>query len=144
MNPGVAPPPLLHQAPARSKKSRWMLAGALGIVIVLFVFDPSHTPIFPVCLFHRVTGLDCPGCGSLRAMHALLHGQWATAIGYNGMLILSLPLLVMVSFRWIGARLGVLSQMTIRPLWFWIYGAAWIVFGILRNLPLEFFKSWAA
>jgi len=42
-----------------------------------------------LCLFHRITGLECPGCGMTRAFHAITHGQMLEAIGYN---LLSVPL----------------------------------------------------
>ena len=73
----------------------------LGAVagLVLFCFDPRQYPFYPVCFFHKTTGLLCPGCGALRAMHQLLHGHLATAFRFNPVLVVSLPILA-----WIGAR----------------------------------------
>jgi hypothetical protein len=44
-----------------------------------------------LCLFHRLTGLECPGCGMTRAFHALTHGHVDEALGFN---LLSLPLFI--------------------------------------------------
>lgn len=61
-----------------------------------------------LCLFHRTTGLPCPGCGMTRAFCAIGHGQfvraWALhpfAFPFYGMALglVSAPLLV----RWIPA-----------------------------------------
>ena len=43
-----------------------------------------------LCLFHRLTGLECPGCGMTRAFARLLQGDWRGAWAYNPW---SLPLL---------------------------------------------------
>ena len=56
---------------------------------VLFCFDPNRYPFYPLCFFHRATGLLCPGCGSLRALHQLLHGNLATAFHFNALLVSS-------------------------------------------------------
>ena len=32
---------------------------------------------------------------------------------------------------------------TIRPIWLWLYLAAWLAFGVLRNLPFQPFASFA-
>ena len=60
---------------------------------ILYFFEPSSYGFYPTCLFHRITGLHCPGCGSLRALHQLLHGQIWRAFQYNPMLVTSLPFL---------------------------------------------------
>lgn len=46
--------------------------------------------LFPPCLFHRLTGLNCPGCGMQRFVHALSNGHPLEAIRYNAFL----PLLI--------------------------------------------------
>lgn len=42
--------------------------------------------LFPPCLFHRLTGLNCPGCGMQRFVHALTNGHPIEAIAYNAFL----------------------------------------------------------
>jgi len=103
---------------------------------VLFWFDPAHHAFYPVCAFHRVTGLQCPGCGSLRALHQLLHGHFAAAFHFNAVLVCSLPLL-----GWLALRFAVLKMrnqpatINVRPAWLWCALAVMVAFGVLRNLP---------
>jgi hypothetical protein len=68
-----------------------LLAGALGYIGLV---DP-HKPdsIFPLCPFRLLTGLNCPGCGALRMIHDVLHGQLAAAINDNVVLLVGIPLL---------------------------------------------------
>jgi len=67
-----------------------------GLGIVYF-FDPATTGFYPHCLFKTIFGLQCPGCGSLRAMHQLLHGNVAAAWALNPMLMIVGPLAVAVT-----------------------------------------------
>ena len=46
---------------------------------------------FP-CVFHKLTGLYCPGCGAGRALSALLHLHLVDAIDYNVFFVMALPL----------------------------------------------------
>ena len=70
------------------------LTAALGY---LWAVDP-HRPdsIFPMCPVKAVTGLDCPGCGGLRATHDLLHGDVLLALRDNAFLVIMAPLLLAV------------------------------------------------
>ena len=126
----------------------WMLAlSAVGVIAggaILFHFDPEKSGFFPACRFHQLTGLDCPGCGSQRALHALLHGQILTALHDNLLLVLSLPLFLalLILSTWRSYR-GEKPVVLIRPAWAWAYVAAWVIFGILRNLPFPPFASYA-
>jgi hypothetical protein len=123
----------------RSSSSVLLLTGvafALFSAVVLFWFDPARHGIYPVCIFYRTTGLLCPGCGSLRAVHQLLHAHFAAAFRFNAFLVCSLPF-----FGWLTVRLAVRkmrhqpARVSIRPIWLWTILAALIVFGIVRNLP---------
>ena len=69
---------------------RWLLVvGVIAAGTVLFFFDPVRTWFYPQCLFHTLTGLQCPGCGSLRALHALLHGEIRRAVALNPLLFVA-------------------------------------------------------
>lgn len=110
---------------------------ALGGAVMLFLFDPTRYPFYPVCLFHRLTGWNCPGCGSLRAMHQLLHGHWITALRCNAVLMLSMPCLAFLSLRWLVRwRAGLpLVFPVVRPSWIAMFLGGLAIFTILRNVP---------
>ena len=67
-----------------------LLAGLAGCVF-LFLFNPSDIRGFPQCPFYALTGLKCPGCGTLRGVHHLLHGRFAAAWQMNPLLLVSIP-----------------------------------------------------
>lgn len=77
--------------------SRYITKRRLAIIIVIafavfyFVFDPLEWSFMPQCVFHRLTGLQCVGCGSQRMLHALLHGDFPGALRANAFVFLSLP-----------------------------------------------------
>lgn len=61
---------------------------------MLYTFDPMTTDVYPKCVSHLVTGYDCPGCGTARALHALAHGHVLTALRFNGMLLVAIPFVI--------------------------------------------------
>jgi len=127
------------------KKVFFAIFAALCFVaaVVLFFLDPSHVPIYPTCAFHRVTGLNCPGCGTLRAMHQLLHGHILTALHFNAFVVLSLPLFAWVAVRFIRHEMKGEPRTVVRPLWMWCYLGLWLAFGIVRELPVPFLASFS-
>ena len=72
----------------------------VGVATYLFFVDPARGVGYPSCPFRILTGLQCPGCGSSRALHQLMHGHPVSAFELNPLLLLLLPLLalVLVSF----------------------------------------------
>jgi hypothetical protein len=127
--------------------SRIVMAGVVAVfalgILVFFTLDPTQVPIFPQCMFHRITGLDCPGCGAQRALHHLLHGEVIAALQFNAMFVLSLPLAM-----WFGPRL-VYRSFTRQPSgtpprWLWFYIGAWLVFSVVRDLPFPICRWFAA
>ena len=129
-------------------KKRWKVAGVLASaaagLAVLFFFPPTQYSFYPRCSLHAMTGLHCPGCGSLRAMHSLLHGDLAGAIRFNALLILSLPFLACLGVNSVRASLGKAALVAgPRPVWIWIFFAMMATFGVLRNLPFAPFSHLA-
>jgi hypothetical protein len=75
--------------------------GALAVFlfagVLLFFFDPATSSFYPPCLFRTFLGTQCPGCGSLRAAHQLLHGNIAAAWALNPTLMIVGPLAAAIS-----------------------------------------------
>lgn len=68
------------------------------MVVLLLLYglvNPAES-FFPRCPIHALTGWQCPGCGSQRAIHALLNGDMAQAWGYNPMLFFFLPVIALM------------------------------------------------
>jgi hypothetical protein len=114
-----------------------VIGAALALAAaVLFVFDPSRYPIYPTCILHKLTGLLCPGCGSLRALHQLLHGHLAAALHFNALLVVSLlPLAAWGAWRARRNRRHPSGAPGLRPVWLWCALGLLLAFGVLRNLP---------
>ena len=69
---------------------------ALTAAILLYKFlDPAGSVFWPKCPFYMLTGLECPGCGSQRAIHSLLNGDLLSAMHYNLLLVLAIPYLLL-------------------------------------------------
>ena len=120
-----------------------MLAAAvLGSGAVLFFFNPSTHGFYPVCLFHKLTGLNCPGCGGTRAAYQLLHGHLLLALRDNALFILALVVL-MLRGVWFAARKirHQPASLAVPPRALWALLVIAIAFSVLRNLPAFSFLS---
>jgi hypothetical protein len=117
-------------------------ATALGMAAVVFFFNPATHKIYPVCVFHQLTGLNCPGCGMTRALYALLHGEFLTALRDNALFVGTAVFFALRGI-WFGAakkqRRGGLEFFPLRFLWPLLFIA--VVFAVLRNLPAFAFLS---
>src|SRR5437870_5539670 len=60
-----------------------LAAGAALCLYVVAVVPPTIDSWYPGCMFHRITGLHCPGCGLTRSAHAALNGNVSQAHAYN-------------------------------------------------------------
>ena len=82
-----------------NRSYKWLLTAATGgLLLFYFLVNPSDYSWVPQCVFHKVTGLQCMGCGAQRMIHALLHGDFAGAFHANAFLLISLPFLGFMVF----------------------------------------------
>ncbi len=68
----------------------------------LALVDPNVPGRYPLCPTKLLTGLDCPGCGGLRAVHSIATGDLLGALDHNAFVVLVvLPALVAVGVAWL-------------------------------------------
>ena len=80
----------------RNKRHVLWVCGILAAILgacLLFLFNPETTSYCPRCPFYVLTGLQCPGCGTLRGLHALMHLHFSDAWRYNPAMIVSIPVI---------------------------------------------------
>ena len=114
-----------------------LLAACVIGIVLLRIFDPATSGLFPPCPMRYLTGWYCPGCGSLRAIHQLLHGNIRAAWALNPLTVSLLPFVTygLASFALLEIRGCELPQPFLQASWIRAFCVAIVVFGIARNLP---------
>lgn len=135
----LAPPPVAP--PGFTVGRAWTAPVTTGVAAlagtaVLAVGNPNTTHV-PLCPLRAITGLDCPLCGSLRAVHSLTRADLGAALDHNLLFTVSVPALVVFWAVWLSRSLGC-PLVADRPLPRFakpaLVGLA-LVFGVFRNLP---------
>ena len=112
-----------------------VLAALLVFGVIYFAIDPSTSGLFPRCTFLSLTGYKCPGCGTQRAIHALLHGDVAGAFKYNALLMVAIPWIALCLYaesrRLRNPRLYARLN---APLLIWLFLAMVLLWWLLRNI----------
>ena len=119
------------------------VAAGAGCAVVWWCDPTTPGGPLPVCPTKALLGINCPGCGGLRMLYSLLHGDLAAAAHFNAVALAALPLLLWawgawVLARWRGSR--VLSFTHYR----WTPGIALAValmWSVVRNIPIEPFTA---
>jgi hypothetical protein len=85
-------------------QASWVVSSKINIILIAItiaglgilykLFNPANFP-FPQCPFLMVTGYQCPGCGSQRAVHHLLNFDFSSAFALNPLLIISMPYILL-------------------------------------------------
>ena len=112
-----------------------VLTGTIGAAWALWRTNPADVPWLPRCPSALLLGLQCPGCGSTRAVHHLLHLALAAAWRHNpALLVLGLPALTLASGRHLCVALGRGTGTALAILL--------VVYMLLRNIPHAAFDAW--
>ena len=109
----------------------------LFVLIGAWVLYTFGNPL--ICVFYKLAGLYCPGCGSGRASAALLHLDFAAAFKHNLLYVLLLPFIVyylLKQYIVLVFRKDVLPMFSINGFAAKVVLAVILVFGILRNIPV--------
>jgi hypothetical protein len=82
-------------------------ASATAACMAIWAGDPT-TPggPLPVCPTKALLGIDCPGCGSLRMLYSLMHGNLMAAAKFNALGLAAAGLLVWTYLVWTYGRLA--------------------------------------
>jgi len=112
-----------------------LAAGAATLFVGLV--DPNEEGRYPLCPLKSMTGWDCPGCGGLRCVHALVSGDVRTAVDQNLLAAIAVPLVGLVLVFLAVAPESLRRRISWRPgrmlVWFVVLVA--LVFTVLRNTP---------
>jgi hypothetical protein len=79
--------------PARFQASL-IVSAVVSAGALLYRFPPEQYSFYPQCPVFRWTHWRCPGCGTTRALAALLHGRFAEALHYNSLFVFLAPVLL--------------------------------------------------
>lgn len=111
--------------------------------VCLFVLEPGKSILFPICPFRAITGFTCPGCGSTRGVHQLLHGNIAAAFELNPLLLLALPFLIyaLLLYSYRVMRGQPIQRNALAPKYIYTIFGVVLFFWIFRNTPLYPFVS---
>ena len=127
-------------------RKHWLLAALLAVaaaaIATLALLDPATSGLFPPCPLRYLTGWYCPGCGSLRALHQLLHGNLRAAWSLNPLTVLLSPFLAYgtISYAFFEIRGSYLPRIFLPAVWIRVLCAVIILFGIVRNIPVHPFN----
>ena len=134
----VTSPPRPHPQSRRQRVTGPLLlaGGVLAVSVLLHLRDPHRSGSWGYCPWLFLTGTYCPGCGGLRAVNDLTHGEVAAAASSNLLLVASAPLLVLAwgrttLDRWQGRVRAVAPRVHVRLVVGVVVLA--VVFAVARN-----------
>ena len=125
-----------------TRKKRILLVSFLIVVLIYFSFLYYKLyNLFGIgipCIFHKITGLYCPGCGITRAIFSLFRFDFVSAIKYNFLLFLIFPFLIYYfGYKiksWIFFEYN--TKQIIPNFFIYILLFITILYGILRNITI--------
>lgn len=119
-----------------SVKMLLLISFLITVVVIFFRYNPEEHSWFPKCLFYQLTGLQCPACGSQRAVHAALHFDFQSAFRYNPFMIVSMPYALGIIFiSLINMPFAVkIRKILLHRISVYIYVTLYLAWWIIRNV----------
>lgn len=109
---------------------------AVGGLVLLNRVDPNEAGHYPSCPFLALTGLYCPGCGTMRMLHHLTDGDVGEAFWMNPLGFVLLPVLLAYWGQWTyRVATGRPRGAPLTSWVVWVFLAAVVGYWVLRNLP---------
>ncbi len=112
------------------------LAAVACVAAILLWFPPEQYHFYPQCPVYALFHIECPGCGTTRALAAMLHGSIGQALRMNALTTLLLPIATIYAALCYGRYLRRqplrLPKVPVQATYAGI--AAALVFMVLRNL----------
>ena len=84
----------MHKLGKRTFLALAVVILAVALATAYYFFDPVEVRWMPRCIWKVATGTDCPGCGSQRMAHALMHGDFVGAWHANAYDLCMLPVVI--------------------------------------------------
>ena len=131
----------MNTYPSRKLSTKTIVAIALAATTVFVLFaiyfykvNPESGPSLK-CAFKAFTGYDCPGCGSQRAFHAIMHLEFAKAWHFNPFVFFAVPATIFYFIvETILPRKGAVYRLATHPITLSAILFAIIAWWIIRNL----------
>lgn len=116
----------------------------INILGIIYLYLNKNYGFYIPCIFRKITGLYCPGCGATRSIIALLKGNIKASFSYNPLFFLMLPFLIFSiiyqCYIYIENKKDNIINKIPNTIWIIII-IILIIFGILRNIKgLEFLQ----
>lgn len=117
-------------------RSAALVASLTLLATLLWRFPPSRYPFYPRCPIYTAFHLQCPGCGTTRALAALLRGHVAEALRWNALTVCALPASVLyAAYCWVRSVLGMSSPpRSVSPRLLSAAFGVVLLFTVIRNL----------
>lgn len=116
-----------------------ILLVAILFLSIIHIFQINYHFFSLPCLFYKITGLYCPGCGGTRSVHALMDGHLISSIKYNPIVLygvfIYLWYMISNTIEYVSKH-KIKIGMKYHDIYLWIGLAILILFCLIRNFIL--------
>lgn len=106
----------------------------ITLLLGLFLYLNKQFSFFIPCIFHKLTGLYCPGCGITRMIISIINLNFKKAFEYNQLAFILSPFIMIYAviyyYNWIQNKQYKINE----KIWYALIIIS-IIFMILRNIP---------